>query len=245
MKSQSLHRISELLDVLERNSGDPGDLTSTLQHIAQTAQTFFGVDDCVILAINPISGRFIASLTIAGDLLDEQISFEQPREYGNTQEVLKQGLLLIEDLERMPKYHSTFSRIEGIRAFAGVALRTKYSQKPLGVLYLDFRKPQKFSVDDQELFQLFADQASYILQETWLLQRYQEVARIGQEINHELSTAENLFQKLQKNAGDILDTSYALLLALFQPHTSTLNLYLEEEGHFIFLENDPLEGACK
>ncbi len=245
MKSQSLHRIRELLEVLERTTGDPGDLTSTLQHIAQTAQTFFAVDDCVILAINPISGRFISSLTIAGDLLDERVSFEQPRPHGNTQEVLRQGLLLVEDLERMPKYQSTFSRLEGIRSFAGLALRTKYSQKPLGVLYLDFRQPQKFSFDDKELFQLFADQASYILQETWLLQRYQEVARIGQEINHELSTADNLFQKLQKYVGDILDTSYALLLALYQPQTSTLDLYLEEEGHSIFLENNPLEGACQ
>jgi GAF domain-containing protein len=166
MKSQSLHRIRELLEVLERTTGDPGDLTSTLQHIAQTAQTFFAADDCVILAINPISGRIIATLNIAGELLDKQVCFEQPRPQGNTQEVLRQGLLLVEDLERMPKYHSTFSRLEGIRSFAGLALRTKYAQKPLGVLYLDFRQPQKFSFDDQELFQLFADQASYILQET-------------------------------------------------------------------------------
>ena len=245
MKTQSLHRIRELLDVLERTKGDPGDLTNTLQHIAQTAQTFFGVDDCVILAINPINGRFIASLTIAGDLLDERITFEQPRPDGNTQEVLRRDLLLVEDLERMPKYHSSFSRLESIQAFVGIALRTKYSQKPLGVLYLDFRQPQKFSVDDQELFQLFADQASYILQETWLLQRYQEVARIGQEINHDLSTVDNLFQKLQKHVINILDSSYAILLAVYQPQSNALDLYLEEEGHYIFRANDQLEGASQ
>ena len=245
MKSQSLHRIRELLEVLERTTGDPGDLTGTLQHIAQTAQTFFAADDCVILAINPISGRFIASLTIAGDLLEEQVSFEQPRPHGNTQEVLRQGILLVEDLEETPEHYSTFTRLEGIRSFAGLALRTKYAQKPLGVLYLDFRQPRKFSFDDQELFQLFADQTSYILQETWLLQRYQEVARIGQEINHELSTVDNLFQKLQKHVSNLLDTSYALLLAVYQPQTNTLDLYLEEEGHSIFLEKDPIEGACQ
>ncbi len=188
MKSQSLHRIRELLEALERTIGDPGDLTSTLQHIAQTARTFFEADDCVILAINPISSRFIASLTIAGNLPEEKVSFEQPRPQGNAQEVLRRSVLLVEDLEVTPEHHSTFTHLEGIRSFAGLALRTKYGQKPLGVLYLDFRQPRKFSFDDQELFQLFVDQASYILQETWLLQRYQEVARIGQEINHELST---------------------------------------------------------
>ncbi len=245
MKSQSLHRIRELLEVLERTSADPGDLTGTLQHIAQTAQIFFAADDCVILAINPISGRFIASLTIAGDLLEEQVSFEQPGPQGNTQEVLKQGVLVVEDLEAAPERHSTFTRLEGIRSFAGLALRTKYSQKPLGALYLDFRQPHEFSFDDQELFQLFADQASYILEETWLLQRYEEVARIGREINHELSTAENLFQKLQKHVAGILDTSYALMLAVYQPQTNTLNLYIEEEGHSLIRDNNPLEGACQ
>jgi len=246
VKSQSLHRIRELLEVLERTSGDPGDLTSTLQHIAQTAQIFFAVDDCVILAINPISGRFIASLTIAGDLLEGQVSFEQPRPQGNAQEVLRRGVLLVEDLEVTPEHHSTFTRLEGIRSFAGMALRTKYAQKPLGVLYLDFRQPQLFSPNDLELFQIFADQASYILQETWLLQRYQEVARIGQEINHELSTVDNLFQKLQKHVADILDTSYGLLMAVYQAQTNTLDLHLlEEKSHFIYLENDPLEGACQ
>ena len=245
MKPKALHRIRDLLEVLERTPGDPGDLTSTLQHIAQTAQTFFAADDCVVLAINPISGRFIASLTIAGDLLEEQVSFEQPRPHGNTQEVLRQGVLLVEDLEKTPKYYSTFTRLEGIRSFAGLALRTKYGQKPLGVLYLDFRESQKFSPDDLELFQLFAEQASYILQETWLLQRYQEVARIGQEINHELSTVDNLFQKVQKYVGDILDASFALLLAVYQPQTNTLDLYLEEEGHSIFPKKGPLEGACQ
>src|SRR2546421_6289392 len=110
MKSRSLHSIRELLEVLERTAGDPGDLTNTLQHIAQTAQTFFAADDCVILAINPITNRFIASLTIAGNLLEEQVSFEQPRPQGNAQEVLKQGVLLVEDLETTPKYYSTFTR---------------------------------------------------------------------------------------------------------------------------------------
>src|SRR5437764_14464509 len=128
MKSQSLHRISELLEVLERTTGNPGDLTGTLQHIAQTAQTFFAADDCVILAINPISGRFITSLTIAGDLPEEKVSFEQPRPQGNAQEVLRRSVLLVEDLEVTLEYHSTFTRLEGIRSFAGLALRTKYSQ---------------------------------------------------------------------------------------------------------------------
>ncbi len=245
MRFQSLHRVSELLDALERTPEDPGDLGSMLQHIAQTARTFFGTDVCVIFAVNPITGRFITSLTIAGDLLVREVPFEHPRPWGLTQQVLEQGILLIEDLEKESEYHSTFTRSEGIRSFAALALQMRTRHKPLGVLYLDFRQPRQFSSSDQELLQLFAERASFLLQEAWLLQRYQEVARIGKEINHELATVDVLFQRLPEQIAAILDASYALLLAVYQPQTGTLDVYAEEEGRPLLLKNDPLEGACK
>ena len=110
---------------------------------------------------------------------------------------------------------------------------------------LTTRHQQEFSPADHKLLQIFADQASFILQETWLLLRYQEVARIGQEINRELATNDILFQKLQKYLPNILDTTYALLLAVHQPQTNTLDMYLQEEGHSVLQVNRPLEGACQ
>src|SRR5205807_4896402 len=126
-----------------------------------------------------------------------------------------------------------------------LALQLRNRQRPLGVLYLNFKQKRQFSSSDQELFQIFKDQASFILQETWLLRRYQAVAYIGEEINNKLMSVDILFQKLQKHLVDILDINYALLLAVYQLQTNTLDLYLEEEGHFILRENDPLEGACQ
>src|SRR5205085_6592340 len=97
---------------------------------------FFAADTCVIFAINPVTNRFIASLTIAGDLLTkDKIAYEEPRREGITQQVLKQGVLLVEDLELMPEYQSTFTRLEDSRSFAGLALRIRHNQRrPLGVL---------------------------------------------------------------------------------------------------------------
>lgn len=54
MKSHLLHKARELLDVLERTTGEPGDLLHTLQHIAQTAEKFFVADASAIFSINPI-----------------------------------------------------------------------------------------------------------------------------------------------------------------------------------------------
>ncbi len=239
-------RVNEILDALEEITADPGDLTSILQHIAQTAKIFFGADSCVIFAINPITNRFIGSLTVASNLLKrDNLSYKQPRPGGIAPQVIRRGILLVEDLEVMPEYRSIFTRTEGIRSFAALALQLRNRQKPLGVLYLNFKQKRQFSSADQELFQVFIDQASFILQETWLLRRYQAVAHIGEEINNELATVDILFQKLQKHLVDILDINHALLLAVYQPQTNTLDLYLEEEGHFILRENDPVEGACQ
>ena len=246
MDAQLLHKVSGLLDALEQTTGEPGDLTSTLQHITQTAKKFFAADASVIFAINPITNQYIGSLTVVGDLLKrDNLSYKQPRAEGIAPQVLNRGVLLVSDVEAMPEYQSKFTRTEGIRSFAGLALSMRHSRKPLGVLYLDFRQPQQFSPNDQEIFQLFAEQASYILQETWLLRRYREVARIGQEINHELATVDILFEKLQQRAAGILDISHTLMLAVYQPQTNTLDLYFTEQGHYILREMYPLEGACK
>jgi len=45
---RSLPKVSELLNVLEHTTGEPGDLPKTLEHIAQTAQEFFCADNSAI-----------------------------------------------------------------------------------------------------------------------------------------------------------------------------------------------------
>src|SRR2546421_11069796 len=99
-------KVRELLDALEGPTGEPGDLTCALQHIAQTAKTFFAADACIIFAINPITNHFIRSLTVAGNLLKrDNLSYKQPRQEGIAPQVLKQGVLVVEDLEAAPEYH--------------------------------------------------------------------------------------------------------------------------------------------
>ena len=246
MDSESLLAIDKLLDMLVRTSREPGDLTGTLEHIAQTARKFFAGDASIIFAINPITSRFIESLSIAGNFLKRDlVFFEQPRPQGITQEVLKRGVLLVPNLEATPQYHSRFTRAENIRSFVGLALHIPNSKKPLGVLYINFRQQREFTPDDRNLLQIFADQASFILQETWLLRRYKKVAHIGQEINQELATIDELFQKLKTHVASILDTSHALVLSVYQPQSNTFNLYMQEGKDFIQQEHMLSQGACQ
>ncbi len=243
MEAQLLHDINEVLAALVRTPGKPGDLTSLLRHIAQTAQEAFATDACIIFAFNPITGGCIGSQTIVRNAEGKnEVLHEQPESDAVTQQVLRDGMVLVKDLDVKPQYHNRLTRKEAMRAFAGLALRTRHRTRPLGVIYLDFRQTQEFSSTDQERFHLFAVQASLLLQKTGSVRNYEEVARLGQKINHSLVTVDDLIQELQTFVDAVLDDSHTLLLAIYQPQTHTLDVHMREQGHSTFL-NTPLQGV--
>ncbi len=243
MDIQLLHDINEVSATLVRTPGKSGDLTSLLLHIAQTAQDAFATDACVILAFNPITSGCIGSQTIVRNARGKNEALdEQPEPDGIAQQILRDGMILVQDLEVQPQYHNQFTRKEGIRAFAALALRTKHRRRPLGVLYLNFKQAKEFSSADHKRFRHFTVQASLLLQETWLVHNYEKVASLGQKINHSLSTVDNLFQELQTFVEAVLDDSHTLLLAIHQPHTNTLDVHVREQGGSTFL-NTLLQGA--
>jgi GAF domain-containing protein len=245
VEAQILHRVNEVSAVLVRTPGSLGDLNSILRHIAQTAQDAFATDACVILAFNPITGNFIGSQIVVGDLqVKNELLHDKPRPNGVTQQVLKEGIVLVPDLEITPQYHNPFTRKEGIRSFAGLAVLSRHRKRPLGVIYLDFRQPKEFNSMDYENFKIFATQATLLLQETWLELHLEEVARIGQEINHNLALVENLFQELQTYVDNVLDDSHTLLLGIYQSQTNTLHLHIREQKKTSFM-NIPLQGTYK
>src|SRR3954462_7604821 len=110
MESQLLYRMNEISAGLVKTPGKPGDLNSIMQHIAQTAQDAFATDACVILAFNPITGSFIGSQIVGNLHVDNDGLHDTPRDEGVTQEVLREGIILIENLETQPKYHNRFLR---------------------------------------------------------------------------------------------------------------------------------------
>jgi GAF domain-containing protein len=245
VEAQILQRVNEVSAILVRTPGSLGDLNSVLRHIAQTAQDAFVTDACVILAFNPITSNFIGSQIVVGDLqVKNELLHDKPRPNGVTQHVLKEGIVLVPDLEITPQYRNSFTHKEGIRSFAGLAMLTRHRKRPLGVIYLDFRQPKEFNSIDYENFKIFATQAAFLLQETWLESHLEEVAHIGQEINHNLATVEDLFQELQTYVDNVFDESHTLLLGIYQSQTNTLDLHIKEQEQTSFM-NIPLQGAFK
>ncbi len=126
MEAQSLHKINDISALLVKTPGKPGNLDGILEHIAQTAQEAFATDACVILAFNPITGKFIGDQTILGNTkANSSLLHESPRSNGVAQQVLQDGALFIENLDTHSRYNNRFTSEENICSFAGIALRTK------------------------------------------------------------------------------------------------------------------------
>ena len=240
-----MHDLNEVLADLARTPGKSGDLTSLLRHIAQTAQESFATDACAILAFNWITGGYIGSRTVVrNSKVEDETLYDQPEPNEVAQQILSDGVVIVEDLDRTPEYHTRFTRTEGILAFVGLALRTRHRSRPLGVLYLEFRQAKAFSSTDHERFRIFAAEASLLLQETELLHNYEEVQLLGQKINHNLSTVVELFQQIQTFADAVLDESHTMMLAIYQPQTNTLDIHIRGQGN-PFSANVPLQAACE
>jgi GAF domain-containing protein len=235
-----------LSDLLASDQDEPGDLEGTLQRIAAAAHTVFSADLCTLFAINPITGRFLVDPIVYGERLAPAEALPPPREKGLTREVLQRKLLLVDEPEAQPLYRSAFSRAEGVRCFAALALETTRQPKPLAVLYVDFRAPQPLE-ELREALARFAQESSRQLQSTWFLRRYRSVAKIGQEVNRKLESHLELFRMVHAHLGGILDISHGLLLAIHQPPTSTLDLYANISGQEVVetgKRSHQLSGLC-
>ena len=111
--------------------------------------------------------------------------------------------------------HRTVMRAHNIRSFAAIALRTRYRKRPLAVLYLNYLQKNTFNRRKHQNLHSFALLAATLLEEAWLSWRYGEISRIGQEINHELSDVNNLFEHLRSHIGNIANSSDTLQLAVY------------------------------
>lgn len=244
MESPMPYDMNTLANILVERKEDPSDLIGTLKHIAQIARVFFKASACTLFAINPITHHPVASQTEPDSIVEDEVIYDQVQLETLIQRTFARGAFLVSNVDEAPDYPYL---LEPISSFLSLPLRVQNSQKPLGLLCLYF-KEAPFKTDKttaiQRLFQTFSLQASFLLQETWLLRRHREVARIGQEINQELSDIATLFEKLQKHASGILDTNHKFLLTMYEPQTNTHTLYLKTQGApTIRYEHRSLKGA--
>lgn len=248
MESPSQYDVSDLLAMLVGEKGDPAELTSTLSHLAQTARSFFGATASITYAINPITGRIVESQVDADTNLKEDVHVAQQLLEEFIPRILRQGVVQVARLEDAPEYQNEFTQSHRLGSLVTLPLRIQHNQKPLGIVILYFKQQPSLRRDfesQEKLFQIFSTQASFILQETWLLRRHQQVARIGQEVNQEPSDVRTLFERLQRHIAGILDTSDSLMLVTYEPQTKMIDIYLKEKHLPTYHQQRPLSGSSQ
>lgn len=234
-------------------TGEPTNLRRLLAQIAEGARSLVSADLAAVYAVNPVTAsspelrKFVRPPAISGDLIrdDESYFTKSPRPDGLTEEVLSKGSIFISDTDAPNGRASTFTRAEGIRSFAAIALKPAPGDRPLGVVYVDFRSPHQFSSSEQDDLTKYGEIAARVLKSTWYLRRYLEIIRIGQDINQDLSDEKTLFKKLCDHLPGIIDASHAFLLAVNKPETGTLDVYIWEEGEARELLGDPFNGGSR
>ena len=223
------HDLTNLFQSLRAESKEPGDLTDILNRIAKTAKEYFSPDLCVIFPMNPITGLFLKDTPIyKGKIAAPNLKFDYPRKEGLTKKILHSKILALNILPE--KFQSPKVKAEKIISVIGISLYTKRHDKPLAVMYLDYRKARKFSGDFINDLRLFAELASSELQSTWFIRRYREIAKIGQDINENFEDIQQMFGSVFEHIKGILDVGFYFSLATYDFRKNKADLYLVDKG---------------
>lgn len=134
------------------------ELKTSLEALCQRAKELSGADAVVIYPYQASSGSYdLKSVAYVGlTKQDEFHAKHKPRQQGVTFTVLQSGTLVVPDVTRFDTpfgrhrlaEHDFLNR-EGVQALIATPIRQAVTGEPLGVLYLDYRSPQKF--DDQDI----------------------------------------------------------------------------------------------
>jgi len=248
MTSPIFPGVAGLLDSLARSSEEISDLQATIDQIVETARAHLEASGCVIYGLNPLTRHPFASAISAPpsqrDDLARVLCSEQ-----RVRAVLAHGTLLIEEREQGTGEEENQILLRDLPAMQTIValplqVRRRH-QKSFGLLFLLYQRSQSFTVADHELFQVFANQISLVLERAWLQERYREVARIGQDINHGLADIDTLVSKLQRHVSQILDEESALLLIVYHPQSRTLDRYHAQEKQLLIDAGSAFAGACR
>ena len=181
-------------------------LRQTLSNISKTAQTFTGADWVVILPLrNDDSHQFdVSNIGFAGTLKNPLpgVIGHSPNFGGISQYVLRRGTLIIPNTEdqknpinrqlKIPDHN--FIQSEGVRALIGAAVRGRADEKPLGLLYLDYRQPRPFTDLEKQQALSFASLAGVAISNARRMDELQQrkQLRTAKEIAETVGTGLNL-----------------------------------------------------
>lgn len=205
----------------------PDQLKTTLQEICETARAITEADWVIIYPLREGTQIFdIQNISYAGNIKVplESVVKEKPRKWGVSAHVLKEGELVIRDVDgeeavigvhRLANHH--FIQREGVKALIGIAIRDVLTQQNLGVLYLDYRRACNFSEQEIHHAHSFASLAAVAIANSrrYGEQRHHERLKVALEtaqiVNTEIDRDEMLVKILENLTGIFPETAMCIL----------------------------------
>ena len=138
------------------------DLEGVLQMIVDSAVTKLGADVATLYLYDPIQDEFPAPPVIAGHI-DHPEEMIPPTKDSVVYRMLRQeGLYLAPDAQHDAVMARGFTQREGIQSSAGFSLRV--GGEPVGAMFVNYRKPHRFTEGEKNIFTLFAESAAIAIQ---------------------------------------------------------------------------------
>ena len=136
-------------------------------------------------------------------------------------------------IKRKYKPSDRFAIREEIQSTAAIPL--KAGDEPVGLMFANYRTPQRFPREQQELIELFANQAAIAIQNARLYKRLNVLGEIGQQLTANLRLQEHeILDLVHERAGELMDAQN-MYIALYDEKTDTINFGLA------FTEGKPLK----
>ena len=162
----------------QKVTDDPGDVLET---IVNGAAMVTGAHCVVIYPYDPQTHAYDVKYVKAYGLNEPLIPRETPRrDSGLSASIIKKGSCTVEDVETDEDVRrAKFIQREKIRAFVGVRLAA--GNMPVGVLFVNYRRPHVFTADEQQTITIFANQAAVAIYNSRLYFRVNQ--ELIQQIN--------------------------------------------------------------
>jgi GAF domain-containing protein len=195
-------------------------LKDVLNDVVRNACQIISADVATLHLFDPVSQQFLELDQAAVYPETARKYMERPRSDGGlTREILSKRRIYIEDIDKDPGLStSTFIKKIGIKAYVGTPL--VINGDALGVFYVSFKHPRRFSPDELSLIQIMANYASTAVHRTKLAEQQVAVTEIARDIVSNLEI-DKILQTILERTLELLHCTEGSI-ALYDPEENEL-----------------------
>ncbi len=225
---EALMHISQKYETVSDN------LKDILQGIVRASCELLGADCAVLYPFDAERDLYYDRAHVVSHGLLELLELsEKPRiRWSMATQVIQENELVINDLaaEYPDRLNDHFIVREDVKAFMAIAPRA--NNKALGLLFINYRTPHKFTEEEKNSIRLFAHQAGIAIHNALLFRRSQKQAMALKEL-HDIGSGLLSIPSTRKKINDVLDEVVRTAQKSLGADLVDLYHYNEEEDRFL------------